>query len=94
MPAIDIVNDICPVTDFRANTNSYIQRVRGNHRPVILTVNGRSSVVVMGIEDYNTIISENEALRAIDRGRADVKAGRTVSHAELQKKMKAKFENA
>jgi antitoxin YefM len=42
--------DVRPVTEFRANTSAVLSQVHATKRPVILTQNGRSAAVLLGVD--------------------------------------------
>lgn len=50
--AINIVEDICSVTDLKKNTSGLIQQVHKTHRPIVLTVNGKAEAVLIDAEEY------------------------------------------
>lgn len=50
--AINIVEDICSVTDLKKNTSGLIQQVHKTHRPIVLTVNGKAEAVLVDAEEY------------------------------------------
>ena len=49
---INILEDICSVTDLKKNTSAIIQQVRQTKRPVIFTVNGKAKAVLIDAEEY------------------------------------------
>ncbi|NTU52647.1 MAG: type II toxin-antitoxin system Phd/YefM family antitoxin [Chlorobiaceae bacterium] len=57
MNRIDLVSDIKPLSEFRANTASLISQVRKTGRPLVLTQHGKSAVVLLDVRLYQTMLS-------------------------------------
>jgi PHD/YefM family antitoxin component YafN of YafNO toxin-antitoxin module len=51
--------------------------MRRTRQPLVLTVNGRAEAVVQDAASYQALLDRLETVEAIQRGLADVKAGRT-----------------
>jgi PHD/YefM family antitoxin component YafN of YafNO toxin-antitoxin module len=78
--------DIRPLTEFQRNAKATIARLKKSKRPVVLTVNGRASVVLMDAGTYMKMIEfieDAELDAAIKDGLADVAAGRTRPLADV-----------
>jgi len=88
---INVTEDICPVSDFRADTAAFITKIKSNKRPLVLTQHGKCAAVVISSESYQAMVEKMELLEDIANGEADVAAGRIVSHAELKKQIMARF---
>lgn len=90
---LDLETDIRPISDFRANTSAMLEQVHESGRPLVLTRRGRSAAVVLDIAAYRDMLDELEELRDVQRGLADVEAGRVVDHddveARIAKRLKA-----
>ena len=80
MIRIKPTEDIQPLTAFRANVAGFIDQVREQHRPLVLTQHGKSAAVLLGAEDYEDLVEELELHRSVQRGLDDAAEGRVVSH--------------
>jgi prevent-host-death family protein len=89
--ALDLEADIQPVSDFRANASALIQQARDSGRPLVLTQRGRSAAVVIDIRSYQRLLDEIEELRDVQRGLADVAAGRVVAHEDVVARVEARL---
>jgi prevent-host-death family protein len=49
---ISYKEDILPVSELKKNTRRVLEQVRRNQRPVILTVNGKASSVLIDVDSY------------------------------------------
>ena len=91
VPALDLENDIQPVSDFRANAAAMLKRVKDTGRPLVLTQNGRGTAVLLDVRAYQALIEENQMLREVQHGLADVAAGRTVPHEDARARLLARY---
>ena len=93
------IRDIFSLTDFQRNAKEHLARLRETGRPAVLTVNGRSELVVQSAEAYQQLLDRLERAEVLVRGalesepdRADFldtlgwvlcKQGRTVEGVEV-----------
>ncbi len=74
---LDLANDIRSLSDFKRNTLELLDRLRKTGHPLVLTVNGKAELVVQDAAAYQALLDRVEAIEGIQRGLAEVKAGRT-----------------
>ncbi len=80
---LNIESGIDSLTNFKRQTSQYLERLHETGDPVVLTVNGKSQVVVQDVAAYQRLVelasnADRElTVAAIREGLADVKAGRT-----------------
>ncbi len=67
--------EIIPISDLRQDTAGVIRRVTASNEPVVITQRGRASAVLVSRERYEHIQHENEILRILAGGDAEVAAG-------------------
>jgi prevent-host-death family protein len=85
---INLKDGIDSMTNFKRDTASFVKRLKKSGAPVVLTVNGKTQVVVQDAEAYQRMRqlaarAEREAsIAAIKEGLADIEAGRTVPARE------------
>ncbi|NTV01313.1 MAG: type II toxin-antitoxin system Phd/YefM family antitoxin [Chlorobiaceae bacterium] len=60
MKGIDLENDIRPLSEFRANTASMVRQVKKTGRPIVLTQHGKSSVVLLDVRHYQSLLSSRD----------------------------------
>ena len=68
MKGIDLENDIRPLSEFRANTASLVRQVKKTGRPIVLTQHGKSSVVLLDVRHYQSLLSSQEGGSGRDKG--------------------------
>lgn len=66
---------IIPISDLRQDAASVIKRVVASGEPVVITRRGRAAAVLVSAEAYERTQYENELLRALARGDAEIAAG-------------------
>ena len=80
---LNIENGIESLTNFKRQTTEFLERLHTTGAPLVLTVNGKSQVVVQDVAAYQRLVElaakadREETLAAIREGLADVEAGRT-----------------
>lgn len=83
MPKIQLDQDIRSLSDFRANAASYIERVKTERRPLVLTQHGKSSAVLIDVEDYQKLLDKIQLLEELATARKELDDGKGVSHEEF-----------
>ena len=66
---------IIPISDLRQDTAGIIKRVTASDEPVVITQRGRASAVLVSAGAYERTQHENEILRILARGDAEIAAG-------------------
>ena len=72
---IDVTRDIHSLSDFKRNTPAFLKQLRASGRPLVLTLNGKASLVVMDPGTYQQLldaVDEVDAIRKIRKGLEDV----------------------
>jgi prevent-host-death family protein len=76
---IKFSEDVVPLSDLKINPGKVILRTNDTHRPILLTSRGRGVAVVQSLEDYEKTAEELRFIKAVAKGLADVREGRTVT---------------
>ena len=87
---LDIANDIRSLSDFKRNTSELLERLKKTGRPLVLTINGKAEVVVQDAQAYQALLDRLETIESLQRGLADVKAGRTKPVRVVFKRLRRK----
>ncbi len=93
MATIDVGKDIHSLSDFKRNTSEFLLQMRETGHPVVLTINGKAELVVLGASTYQKLIDqidELEALNGLKRGLADAEGGRVTPVAVFEKEFRKK----
>jgi prevent-host-death family protein len=87
---IRLNEDIIPITEFRNNVSEIIEKTRNTKRPVLITQNGKGSVVVIDVKEYDQLMETVEITTAIKRAEENIKSGRTIGNKKaINKVMKS-----
>ncbi len=66
---------IIPISDLRQDAAGVIKRAVASDEPVVITQRGRATAVLLSAEAYERTQHENELLRVLARGDAEIAAG-------------------
>ena len=91
MSQIKLDQDIRSLSDFRANAASYIERVKTKHRPLVLTQHGKSSAVLIDVEEYQKLLDKIQLLEEISTARKELDNGEGMSQEEFFGELRAKY---
>ena len=87
---LDLANDIRSLSDFKRNTTDLLNRLRTTGHPLVLTINGKAELVVQDAEAYQALVDRVEAIEGVQRGLADVKAGRSKPARQVFARLRRK----
>ena len=89
-----------PVREFRAELAQFLDEVTDLREHIIVTRHGRPAVVLIPVDEYDAleetaeILSDADALAAIEAGLAEIESGETVTlddlRAELAERRRAR----
>lgn len=91
MTKIQLDQDIRSLSDFRANAATYIDRVKTNRRPLVLTQHGKSSAVLIDVEDYQKLLDKIQLLEELTIARAELDKGEGITHEAFISELRAKY---
>lgn len=69
---------IRPSSDLRNHYSEISRQCREDRIPVIITVNGRGDTAVLGLQEYNNMMTELKLLRTLADAEDDVIHGRVA----------------
>lgn len=82
MYSVDIKN-IKPITEFRNHIKEYIEELKRNKKPIILTQHGKSAAVLLDPDTFQELQDQIEFMRKVALGLDDVKNKRFHSFSEV-----------
>jgi hypothetical protein len=85
------VQDIRSLTDFQRNTKAHLKRLKSTGRAEVLTVNGRAEIIVQNAAAFEDML---DAIRGIQRGLDEMKAGRGEPARKVLDRIRAKHKIA
>ena len=82
------LQDIRSLTDFQRNTKAHLRRLKSSGRPAVLTVNGRAELIVQDAAAFEDTL---DAIRGIQRGLDEMKAGKGEPAKVVLNRIRAKY---
>lgn len=85
------LSEIIPASKAKAHFSELLKRIREYHESFAITQRGKVEGVLIGIEEYESLIetleilSDRELMESIKRGLKDEKEGKLHSHEEIFK---------
>jgi len=84
---MNVLNDICPISDFRDNASTMVAKVRADHRPLIITQYGKSTAVLISAESYQEMLDRIEILTDIAASEEEIAHGGGMEQEEFKKEL-------
>ena len=84
MQRIQLDEDVKPLSEFRANVASFIERIQKTKRPLVITQRGKSAAVMLDVAEYETLLEKLELLSDIQIAETQVKQGKGLSHDDAK----------
>ena len=86
MPRVLLNQDIITLSEFRANAAAFIKQVQTTKRPLVITTRGKSSAVLMNVDEYETLIDKSEVLQDIHIAQQQLEEGKGRGHEEAKRR--------
>ncbi len=93
MRPIELARDVVPIAQFKAHVSELVQRVKKKRRPVVVTVNGLPAAVLISPADFDQQQYAAYVRSKIERGIADVEAGRVIPHEQVFRQLRTRLSN-
>lgn len=91
---LNISKDIHSLTDFKRRTSSFLDQLRATDRALLLTVNGKAEVAVIGAATFQSVLEkleQLETLQGIQRGLDEAQRGKGAPLEEFDRAMRMKY---
>jgi prevent-host-death family protein len=88
MLRINLENDLQPLSEFRANASSIIDKVKNENRTIIITQHGKGAAVLMSVSEYEKMRNKIELLEDIATARAQLDVGLGVDHKTVMRELR------
>jgi len=83
MKPLQVAQDIVPVGAFKAHASQFIRRLNAEHRPIVITQNGKPAAVLLTPEEFDRLREHDRFLDAVQAGLQDSAAGRVTDDENL-----------
>jgi antitoxin YefM len=84
MSKVKVVEDIRPLSEFRASVASFVKQIHETQRPLILTQRGRSVAVLMDAQMFESMQERLDILEDVYRAEEQLAAGEGIPHQEAK----------
>ena len=94
MTLVDLDN-VESLSAFKRRTSEFLERIRADGKPLVLTVNGKAEVVVLGAEIFQRIaelLDQAETIEGIRQGLEQAKRGEARPVEEVFGELRRKYE--
>ena len=91
MRAVRISESFVPVSEFKAQAADWLRKLGKTGDPVVVTLNGRPAAVLLSPQAFDHLTEQARFVEAVEQGLADAEAGRVHPHAEVARRMQARF---
>ena len=88
---MNIIEDVCPISEFREHAASMVAKVRENNRPIIITQHGKSSAVLVSAESYQELLDRLDIMAQINESEEEYAQGGGIEQGEYFKQLKARY---
>lgn len=80
MNRINLDQDVQPLSEFRAHTKSFLERIRTTKRPLVITQHGKSSAVVLDVTEYEVLMEKIELLQELSQAEKQLENNDGIAH--------------
>ena len=89
---ISLKEDINSVSYFKANFAQILDQMNENHRPLILTQNGKSAGVFLDIESWELLLKKIQVLKMINEGERSLQNEKKHSLTDIENYYQQKYD--
>ena len=91
MSRIQLDEDIQPLSEFRANVTSFIDKVRETKRPMVITQRGKSAAILMYVSEYEALMQKIELLTDIQVAEKQIADELGIKHEDAKKQIRSRL---
>ena len=84
MQRIQLDEDIQPLSEFRANVASFIDKIQKTKRPLVITQRGKSAAVMLAVSEYEQLLDRLELLTDIQAAEDQLNKGEGINHEDVK----------
>ena len=85
---MNVLEDVCPISEFRENAATLVAKVRADNRPIIITQYGKSSAVLVSAESYQELLDKIQILSEIAESEAEIISGKGIEQDDFFNQLK------
>lgn len=85
---VELDQDIRPLSEFRKNAASFIERIQKQKRSIVLTQHGKSAAVLVNVSEYQRMIDKLDMMEDLLEAERQIARGEVYTHEEAKKRIK------
>ena len=85
---LELDQDIQPVSAFRKNAASFIDRIQKEKRSIVLTQHGKSAAVLVDVSEYQRMVEKLDKMEDLLEAERQIARGEVFSHEEAKQEIK------
>lgn len=88
------LNNIHSLSEFQRNTKQYIQQMEESEKPIVLTVNGATQLVVQDAKAYQKLLERleyAETIASLSKGIKEIEQGKGIPAKEALEDLSKKY---
>lgn len=85
---VQLDQDIRPLSEFRKNAASFIERIQKQKRSIVLTQHGKSAAVLVDVSEYQRMIDKLDMMEDLLEAERQIARGEVYTHEEAKKRIK------
>jgi len=79
---IDLEQDIQPLSEFRKHAAEYIERIKNDKRPLIITQHGKSAAVLLDVNSYQKMLYNYNLNEELIEAERQISRDETLTHQD------------
>lgn len=87
MNRIQLEEDIQPLSEFRSRVTHYLEKIKRDKRPLVITQNGKSAAIVLDVSVYEKMMDKLEIIKDVKLAESQLNDGKKISHSQVKKKL-------
>jgi prevent-host-death family protein len=91
MKRIMFADDIHPLSEFRSNASGFIAQVHDTKRPLVITQNGKSTAVLLDVNEYDKLVEKMELFQDIELALNQINSGKGTTHSAARQQLKLRY---
>ena len=91
MRPVRVSENFVPVSEFKAQAAEWLRKIGESGTPLVVTQNGKPAGVLLSPLAFDELTEQARFLSAVNQGLKDAEASRGQPHAEVVKRMRARF---
>jgi len=79
---LDLEQDIQPLSEFRKHAAEYIERIKNDKRPLIITQHGKSAAVLLDVNSYQKMLYNYNLNEELIEAERQISRDETLTHQD------------